>query len=244
MSDSDHNRGTLYLVPTTLGKTPRNNTIPEFVLNIVRRLEVLIVENIQSAVRFLQWVGETVPDYEIEFLLLDKTTSTQEKATFLAPLKKGKDVGLLSEAGCPVVADPGSEFISMVHDQNIRVVPLVGPSSILLALMASGFNGQQFAFHGYLPIEEGKRRQAIQKLEHESSARNQTQIFMEAPHRNIELAEDVIRVCNDKTGFCIAVNLTLQEEQIVSKPVAEWKTAKQLSLHKQPAIFLIYAGNQ
>lgn len=242
MDHIDSQKGTLYLIPNTLGKTPENNTIPEYVLSIIRQLEVLVVENIQTAVRYLQWVGDTVPDYEIEFLLLDKKTNEQEKASFLQPLNAGKDVGLLSEAGCPVVADPGSEFIRMAHKQRIKVMPLVGPSSILLALMGSGFNGQQFAFHGYLPIDDGQRRKKIQQLEQESRKKGQTQIFIEAPHRNDELMKDVVATCTHSTRFCCATNLTLPDEQIISKSIAEWKRDGIETIQKQPTIFLIYAG--
>lgn len=240
-SRSSSERGTLYLVPNTLGKTPENNTIPEYVLNVIRRLDVLIVENIQTSTRYLQWVGNTIPDYEIDFLLLNKKTPAHEIASFLDPLKKGRDAGLLSEAGCPVIADPGSVLVKMAHAQDIHVSPLVGPSSILLALMGSGFNGQQFAFHGYLPIDPQKRGRRIQQLEQESRQKKQTQIFMEAPHRNDELRQDVISRCSDGTGFCTATNLTLPEEKIVSKPIAEWKQEKEPSIQKKPTIFLLYA---
>ncbi|MFH5833474.1 SAM-dependent methyltransferase [Halalkalibaculum sp. DA384] len=240
---NNEEKGTLYLVPNTLGKTPENNTIPEYVLSVIRKLEILVVENIQSAVRYLQWVGNTVPDYEIEFLLLDKNTAEQEKISFLRPLESGNNVGLLSEAGCPVVADPGSELIRMAHKRNIRVVPLVGPSSILLALMGSGFNGQQFAFHGYLPIDAEKRRKAIRELEQESRKNNQTQIFMEAPHRNDELLKDVIHCCSDSTELCTATNLTLPDERIISQSISKWKKRDQVSIHKEPTIFLISTEN-
>lgn len=241
MSRSDSEQGTLYLIPNTLGKTPENNTIPEYVLNIIRRLDVLVVENVKTAARYLRWVGDTVPEYEIEFLLLNKDTPTPEIASFLDPLKNGRDVGLLSEAGCPAVADPGSEFIKMAHARGIPVSPLVGPSSILLALMGSGFNGQQFTFHGYLPIDENKRQGAIQKLEQASRDRGGTQIFMEAPHRNEDVKEDVIRYCAPQTRFCIATNLTLPDERIVSKKVSEWRKDSGPSIHKEPTIFLLYA---
>jgi 16S rRNA (cytidine1402-2'-O)-methyltransferase len=240
MSNSD--TGTLYLIPNTLGKTPENNTIPNYVLNVIRRLEVLVVENVKTAARYLRWVGDTVPEYEIVFLLLNKETSTQEKVSFLDPLKDGTDMGLLSEAGCPVVADPGSEFIKMAHDRNIKVSPLVGPSSILLALMGSGFNGQQFTFHGYLPIDQNERQGTIQKLEQESKSSDGTQIFMEAPHRNDEIKEDVIRYCSPQTRFCTATNLTLPDERIISKKVSEWRQDSGLSIHKEPTIFLLHAN--
>ncbi|MEL7833949.1 SAM-dependent methyltransferase [Fodinibius sp. Rm-B-1B1-1] len=242
MSSSDLKKGTLYLIPNTLGKTPENNTIPEYVLNIIRKLDVLIVENVQTAARYLQWVGDTVPEYEIEFLLLNKKTPVHEITSFLNPLKKGKDAGILSEAGCPVVADPGSELIKMAHDQSITVEPLVGPSSILLALMGSGFNGQQFTFHGYLPIDQNKRQGAIQKLEQQSKESGGTQIFMEAPHRNDEVVEDVVRYCNPNTRFCTATNLTLPGERIVSKKISAWRKSTGDSIHKEPTIFLLYAS--
>lgn len=236
---NDSQPGTLYLVPNTLGKTPVNNTIPEYVLDIIRRLDVWIVENIPSAVKYLQWVGETVPDYEIEFLLLNQDTSGEEKRSFLDPLLDGKDAGLLSEAGCPVVADPGSGLVRMAHDRNIRVVPLTGPSSILLALMASGFNGQQFAFHGYLPIDDKPRRDALRALEKASRRENRTQVFMETPYRNEALIEDVLRCCDSRTRFCVAASLTLPEERMVSKTIGQWKKDRPDSFDGQPAIFLL-----
>lgn len=236
---SSSGRGTLYLVPNTLGKTPENNTIPEYVLNIIRRMDVLIVENIQTASRYLQWVGDTIPDYEIDFLLLNKKTPVHEIASFLDPLKQGRDAGLLSEAGCPVIADPGSELVKMAHARDINVSPLVGPSSILLALMGSGFNGQEFAFHGYLPIDRNKRRQAIRELEKEARNSVQTQIFMEAPHRNDAMVKDIITHCRDDTRFCTATNLTLPDERIISQPIRHWKQDSGPSIHKEPTIFLL-----
>lgn len=234
-------QGTLYLIPNTLGKTPHNNTIPEHVLRIIRQLDVLIVENVQTASRYLQWVGDTVPSYEIDFLLLNKDTPIQETLSFLEPLKNGRDAGLISEAGCPAVADPGSTLIKLAHDRDITVSPLVGPSSILLALMGSGFNGQQFSFHGYLPIDKNKRQSAIKRLEKQSRSQGSTQIFMEAPHRNDELKEDVINHCAPQSRFCVASNLTLPEEDIRSKKISEWRKDSGPSIHKVPAIFLIYA---
>jgi len=172
---------------------------------------------------------------------LNKNTPVHEAASFLNPLKRGKDAGLLSEAGCPAVADPGAELIKMAHSRNIKVQPLVGPSSILLALMASGFNGQSFSFHGYLPIEKGQRQSAIQRLEQESKDTGATQIFMEAPHRNDAIVKDVINLCHSETRFCTATNLTLPEESVISQPVANWKQSKRKSIHKEPTIFLLLA---
>lgn len=239
MSNRKESSGTLYLIPNTLGKTPVNNTIPEHVLQIIRRLDVLIVENVQTVARYLQWVGDTVPEYEINFLLLNKKTPSHEMASFLNPLKQGKDAGLISEAGCPAVADPGSEFIKMAHARNIKVHPLVGPSSILLALMASGFNGQEFAFHGYLPINKSERQRAIQRLEEASKESGATQIFMEAPHRNDAIVKDVIQLCGFETRFCTATNLTLPGESVISQSVAGWKEGRHKSIHKEPTIFLL-----
>lgn len=235
-------KGTLYLIPNTLGKTPENNTIPEYVLNIIRRMEVLVVENIQTAVRYLQWVGDTIPEYKIRFMVLNKKTPVHEITSFIDPLNKGEDVGLISEAGCPAVADPGSELVKLAHARDIKVVPLVGPSSILLALMASGFNGQQFAFHGYLPIDKSKCRKAIQQLEQESKQYGRTQIFMEAPHRNVAVVKDVLRTCNPQTRFCTATNITLPAESIISRPVADWKKDSIPPINKEPTIFLLSAS--
>jgi 16S rRNA (cytidine1402-2'-O)-methyltransferase len=242
MATDQSGTGTLYLIPNTLGNTPENNTIPEYVLKVIRRLDVLIVENVQTASRYLQWVENTIPEYEINFFLLNKKTPIHEVRSFLKPLTQGRDAGLLSEAGCPVVADPGSELIKMAHDQDITICPLVGPSSILLALMGSGFNGQQFSFHGYLPIDKNKRQSAIQKLESKSQQHGSTEIFMEAPHRNDAIKEDVIRYCQPQTRFCTATNLTLPDEQIISKKISDWRKESGPSIHKEPTIFLLYSA--
>lgn len=232
--------GTLYLIPVTLGKTPENNTIPEFTLNILRKLDVLMVENIRSTTSFLQWVGDTVPEYEIEFYQLNKNTPDQEIFSFLKPLKAGKDAGILSEAGAPAVADPGAKLVNFAHQNGIKVVPLVGPSSILLALMASGFNGQEFAFHGYLPIDQKKRISMISQLEGESRRHNRTQIFMEAPYRNDVLLKDILATCSPATRVCTATDITLPSEEIISKNVGDWKSGQLPNLHKRPTIFMIY----
>lgn len=232
--------GTLFLIPTTLGKTPQNNTIPEYTLSVLRELDALVVENIQTASKYLQWVGETIPEYKIDFFHLNKNTPDHEIFSFLKPLKSGRNMGVLSEAGVPAVADPGAKLVKMAHQNNIRVVPLVGPSSILLALMAAGFNGQEFAFHGYLPIDAKKRKQMISQLEGESRRHDRTQIFMEAPHRNNEMLKDILSVCTDETRVCAATDITLPDEEIVSKTVGEWEKSKKSDLHKRPTIFLIY----
>jgi 16S rRNA (cytidine1402-2'-O)-methyltransferase len=232
--------GTLYLIPTTLGNTPENNTLPEYTLNIIRKLDVLMVENLRSATSFLQWVGDTIPEYEIDFYPLNKNTPDQEIHSFLKPLLNGKDAGVLSEAGAPAVADPGARLVKLAHQYQISVVPLVGPSSILLALMASGFNGQQFAFHGYLPIDQKKRQSMIKQLEGESRRHDRTQIFMEAPYRNNDLLKDIVKTCSGATRLCIATDITLPSEEITSKYMQEWNSAKLPDLHKRPTIFLLY----
>lgn len=245
MQSDDINEGILYLIPNTLGKTPTNNTIPEYVLDIIRSLEVLIVENIQTARKYLQWVGNTVPEYNITFYELNRHTLSEDIIEYLKPLKQGQNVGIISEAGCPGVADPGSVVVKMAHNQGIRVVPLVGPNSILLALMASGFNGQSFTFWGYIPISKQDRIKKIKDLEKISAYQNQTQIFMETPHRNLDLLTDIIENCDERTYLCTATDLTLPSETIISKSISKWKNNIDLpNIEKRPTIFLLYAANQ
>lgn len=233
--------GTLYLIPSTLGKTPENNTLPEYTLSVLRRLDVLVVENIQTTVKFLQWVGDTIPEFKIRFYQLNKNTPDEEVFSFLKPLRSGSDVGILSEAGAPGVADPGSRLVRMAHQRGIKVVPLVGPSSILLALMASGMNGQSFTFHGYLPIDAKDRKQKISELEHESHRQDRTQIFMEAPHRNNDMFKSLLQGCSAETRLCVAADLSLPDEYIRTMTINEWKKSRKPDLHKRPALFLIYA---
>ncbi|MEO1023665.1 MAG: SAM-dependent methyltransferase [Bacteroidota bacterium] len=233
--------GTLYLIPTPLGKSKENEVLPDFVVQRIRKLDVLVVENIHTTSRFLEWIGETVPTYNIEFYHLNKRTPEQEIYSFLKPLKQNKDVGLLSEAGAPGVADPGAKLVKMAHQRSIKVVPLVGPSSILLALMASGFNGQQFSFHGYLPIDEKNRKQHIIQLEGESRRHDRTQLFMEAPHRNLELVQSILKYTQNDTKLLIATDLTLSTEYIRSQSVADWKKGDLPDIQKRPTIFGLYA---
>ena len=233
--------GILYLIPTPLGKTAFNNSLPEHTLNIIRQINVFAVENIPSAVKFLKWVGDAVPEYKIDFYQLNKKTPEHEIFSLLNPLKSGRDMGVLSEAGAPGIADPGSLLVKMAHKNGIRVIPLIGPSSILLAMMASGFNGQSFSFNGYLPINQKRRKQAITQLEGESLRHDKTQIFMEAPYRNNEILTSILEICRTETKLCIASNITLEHEFIVSKEIQEWKKKKLPNLHKQPTIFILYA---
>ncbi len=230
---------TLYLIPVTLGETPPNQVIPLYNTEIISGISFFIVENIRTARRFLKSV---LPDIDIDtltFFTLNKHTSPNEVATFLQPLAEGKNVGIISEAGCPAIADPGADVVAIAQIRNYKVVPLVGPSSILLALMASGFNGQSFTFHGYLPIDSNERNKMFKILEQRILSNNQTQIFIETPFRNHKMLEDIIQNCHPQTKLCIAADITCQSEFIKTKTVQEWK--KQLpDLNKRPCIFLLY----
>ena len=230
--------GTLYLIPTPLGKTAFNNSLPEHTLNIIRQLDVFAVENIQSAVKFLKWVGDAVPEYKIDFYQLNKKTPEHEIFSLLSLVWPDK---AFYQSRGPGIADPGSLLVKMAHKNGIRVIPLIGPSSILLAMMASGFNGQSFSFNGYLPIDQKGRKQSITQLEGESRRHDKTQIFMEAPYRNNEVLSSILEICRPETKLCIASDITLEQEFIVSREIQEWKKKKLPDLHKRPTIFILYA---
>ena len=226
----------LYLIPTFLSEN--EHVLPEEVLEIARSLDEFVVENEKSARRFLKQIGTKIHQNNIIFHLLNEHTSAIEISELLPILKKNKDIGLLSEAGCPAVADPGAALVRMAHENNIPVKPLTGPSSILLALMASGLNGQSFAFHGYLPKDSVQRKAKISLLEKDAQKKKQTQIFIETPYRNLPLLNDIINVCSENTLLCIAFDLTSSNEFVKTKTIAAWK--KQIpSPDKKPAIFLI-----
>jgi len=232
-------RPSLYLIPVTLGDTSLENVLPEHNKAIIRQISFFIVENIRTARRFLK---KALPEIEIEsltFFELNKHTSPTDIAGFLDPLKKGNHVGVISEAGCPAIADPGADVVAIAQSKNYHVVPLVGPSSILLSLMASGFNGQSFAFLGYLPIEAGARVKAMKQMEQRIYSEHQTQIFIETPYRNHKLIDEIIKNCRPQTKLCIAANLTCDDEFIQTRSVLEWK-GKIPDLGKIPAIFLLY----
>ncbi len=232
---------TLYLIPTTLGETPVDRVLPAEIMQVVRKLHYFVVENTRTARRHLKkMVPEIVID-DLDFKELNEHTEKKELELLLEPAFRGFDIGILSEAGCPGVADPGADLISLAHTKGIKVVPLVGPSSILLSLMASGLNGQNFAFIGYLPVKPAERAAAIRDMERTSGRDKQTQIFIEAPYRNTKLLEDLLSVCNGLTKLCIAVDLTMESEFVVTKTVAEWK--KRIpELGKRPAIFLLQSS--
>ncbi|NDV46152.1 SAM-dependent methyltransferase [Paludibacter sp. 221] len=229
----------LYLIPTSLGDCDFDRILPPYNAEVVKPLRHFIVEDIRSARRFLKRTDAAINIDELTFYELNKHTNPDEIAGFLKPLSEGYDVGVLSEAGCPAVADPGADVVAIAQQKGYTVVPLVGPSSILLALMGSGFNGQSFAFVGYLPVQPADRVKTLKKLESRVYSESQTQIFIETPYRNMKMLEDILTTCQPNTRLCIAVDITLETEFIKTKTVKEWK--KQLpDLNKRPCIFLIY----
>ncbi len=232
-------KGKLYLIPATLGDSKIEAVIPEDVKNIVNSINHYIVENQRTARRYLKKLGIKTPIDKLTFYTLNKHTLPDEINNFLQPVFQGRNVGIISEAGCPGIADPGSEIVKLAHQKNIRVIPLTGPSSIFLALMASGMNGQNFAFVGYLPIKKDEKLKRIRFLENRSFAENQTQIFMEAPYRNQHLLNDILKTCQSNTLLCLSVNITLEKEFIQTKTISEWK--KNIpDINKMPAIFLLH----
>lgn len=231
--------GTLYLIPCTLGDTPAEQVLPRHVIDVARRLRHFVVEHPKTARQFLSALKPEQPIQTLNFSSLNEHTDPGELAGLLAPLLAGHDVGLISEAGCPGVADPGADLVNLAHRKGIRVVPLVGPSSILLALMASGLNGQCFAFHGYLPIEDAERKAAIIALEAESIRRKQTQLFIETPYRNDKMFGALLAHCRPQTQLCIATDITLPGEQIRTRSVEQWKLQHPPLLNKRPSLFLL-----
>jgi len=226
------------MIPITLGETAINQVIPEYNTNIINEIDTYIVENIKTARRFLKKSGIIKPINELTFFELNKRTQETELPTFLKSIAEGKNIGVLSEAGCPGIADPGADIVDLAQRTNIKVVPLVGPSSILLALMASGFNGQSFCFNGYLPKEQKERKRKLKELERLVKNKQQTQLFIETPYRNMHVYEDLIKNCFDSTKLCIAVDITMPNEKITTKTIEEWKKTK-INLQKRPCIFLI-----
>jgi len=232
--------GSLYLIPSFLAETNDERSFPPVNIEIIAGIDHFIVENIRTARRFLRKIGYRKDFDTVRFFEMSKHTDPVEFMPFLDPLEGGLDMGLMSEAGMPCVADPGALIVARAHEKGYRVVPLTGPSSIFLALMASGFNGQKFQFHGYLPIDRKDREKAIRDLERQALANRHTQIFMETPYRNNQLMETIVHVCKSETLLCIASMITHETmESIQTKTVGEWRK-KMPDLHKLPAIFLIY----
>lgn len=234
--------GTLYLIPCTLGDTPAEQVLPQHVINIARKLKHFVVEQPKTARQFLSALKPEQPIQSLHFTTLNEHTAEKDLAVLLAPLLTGEDAGIISEAGCPGIADPGADLVNLAHRNGIRVVPLVGPSSILLALMASGLNGQCFAFHGYLPIEEAERKKAITALEAESAKRKQTQLFIETPYRNDKLFKALLAHCRPQTRLCVATDITLPGEQIQTRSIAQWKSHPAPLLNKRPSLFLLLSA--
>jgi len=229
----------LYLIPVTLGETDHRKVLPDYNRDIVLQVRHFIVENVRTARRFLKKCHPAMVIDDIRFYELNKHTSPAQKAEYLTPLANGEAVGLLSESGCPAIADPGAEIIAIAQQQGYRVIPLVGPSSLLLALMASGFNGQNFAFHGYLPIDAAARIARIKLMESRVYEEHQTQLFIETPYRNNKLMEELVRICRPTTKICVAANITCDDEFIRTRPAKEWKENIP-DLNKKPTMFLIY----
>lgn len=232
-------KGQLYLIPNTLGDSPISRNLPTEVSEIIDTLTYFIVEDVRTARRFLKKVNKAIDIDRLTFFVLDKHTNPNDVPSFLKPIENGHHIGLLSEAGVPAVADPGADIVKLAHEKKIRVIPMVGPSSILLSVMASGLNGQSFAFNGYLPVKKGEAVKALKQLEERSIREKQTQLFIEAPYRNQKMLQDILFACRPQTRLCVACDITLESEYIVTKTVGQWKSGKLPDLHKRPAIFLI-----
>jgi 16S rRNA (cytidine1402-2'-O)-methyltransferase len=229
--------GILYMVPSFLSEE-NSRVIPDATKEIIFSLDHFIVENEKSARHFLKAAGYPKPLQQLKLQVLNEHTKPQEISSLLQPLLSGTNVGIISEAGCPGVADPGSDAVKLAHEKNIEVIPLVGPSSILLALMASGMNGQRFTFLGYLPREKSLRVKAIRELEKNSITKNETQIFIEAPYRNAPLLEDILNTCNTETRLCIAIDITSPSQSVKTLTIKEWKK-KIPEIQKRPLVFLV-----
>lgn len=232
----------LYLIPVTLGDTPISNVLPSYNKDIILGIRHFIVEELRTARRFLKAVEKSIDIDSLTFYEMGKHADVSRFNQYLEPLRKGQSVGVISEAGCPAVADPGADVVAIAQREGLRVVPLVGPSSILLAVMASGFNGQSFAFHGYLPIDAGARTKRLKQLESRSAAEHQTQLFIETPYRNEKLMADLLATCNPQTRLCIAAGLTTEQEYVRSQSIRNWKKNGLPQISKIPTIFAIYAG--
>ncbi|MFC2605651.1 MAG: SAM-dependent methyltransferase [Bacteroidota bacterium] len=231
--------GILYLIPNTLGQSNIDNVLPSYNISVAKNLRHFIVENVRSARRFLKMLDRDIVIGDLSFYELNQHTPPDRIAELLLPIYEGHSMGIISEAGCPAIADPGADVVAIAQRKNIRVVPLVGASSIILSLMASGFNGQSFAFVGYLPIDKKARIQRLKQLESRASSERQTQIFIETPYRNNQLVQDMVATLKPDTLLCIASELTTDTESVKTLPIAEW-AKQQIDINKRNTIFLIY----
>lgn len=229
----------LYLIPSLLGDTDTDRAVPLYNKEIIRGIRHFIVENVRSARRFLKRVDRSIDIDGLCFETLNVNSRYEDIANLLAPLENGFPMGVISEAGCPAIADPGADIVSVAQRKGLKVVPLVGPSSIILSVMASGFNGQSFAFNGYLPISQEERYAKIRMLEQRVYSENQTQVFIETPYRNTRMMQDLITVCKPGTRVCVASDITCNDESIRTKTIKEWRD-RLCDLPKVPCIFLIY----
>ncbi len=229
----------LYLIPVTLGETEYSKVLPSYNIEIIKQIRFFIVENVKSAKRFLAKIENSHVD-DGEFVELSEHTDIKNILHYLDPLKKGESIGVISEAGCPAVADPGADIVALAQRGGYKVVPLVGPNSIILALMASGFSGQSFAFNGYLPVKPNERAGKLKTLENRAYKENQTQLFIETPYRNAQLFDTIIKTCRAETKLCVAAGITTDAEYIKTKTISEWKKSGLPELKKVPAIFALY----
>ncbi len=229
----------LYLIPVTLGETEINSVLPSYNHDVITGIKHFIVENIRSARRFLKKVEKSIDIDQLTFYELNRHTDRRLIREYLKALEEGQAMGIISEAGCPAIADPGADVVAIAQSRGYKVVPLVGPSSILMSLMASGFNGQQFAFNGYLPVDVPGRIKALKKLENKVYNEDQTQIFIETPYRNSKMLETMLQNLKPSTKICIAAGITTEQEHIVTKTVEKWKKSKLPEFEKVPCVFLI-----
>lgn len=233
------NLGTLYLIPVMLGDNPADEVLPMKVARIIELIDTYVVENSKVARKFIKAIVPTKSQPSLQLFELNKHTDSKELNTFIQPLLEGKNMGLMSDAGCPGIADPGAVVVKMAHEKGIKVVPLVGPSSILLSMMGSGMNGQSFTFNGYLPIDKSDKKTMLKNLEKWSLERNQSQIFIETPYRNNQLLEEMTQTLHPNTLLCIACDITLPTEFLQTKTISYWKKNKP-ELHKRPCIFILH----
>jgi 16S rRNA (cytidine1402-2'-O)-methyltransferase len=239
MPSKSKQAGCLYLIPSTLGPQNIHAFLPNEVIRQIHSIEHFVVEDEKTARHFLAIAKHPRPIRELHFETLNEHTKPSEVKKLIFPLIQGFNVGLVSEAGCPAIADPGADLVKLAQESSIKVIPLVGPSSILLGLMASGLNGQQFAFHGYLPVSKDERISKIKFLESESMDKGQTQIFIETPYRNVHLFIDLLNTCKETTRLCIASNIGCTDERIITKTVKTWRQFETPEINKQPTVFLL-----